>query len=467
MLNFASKNNRFACLIAMIEKISVKNFLSFKEEIVFDFSASQEKPKKGFEYMDWFVETNKKKILKAQFLFGNNGTGKSNFIALIKTLRLLVCRNSQSKSQGEFQLPYSPFKLSEETKKQPSHIGIVFYVNDIRYSYDVEWKDSIILLENLEKKQGKSKSVCIFRRSFDKEKDMTNVVFPSKSINAATQSIIKENAINNSSVISIYDGKNIEAEDLKNVFSYFSSIMILDSLENIDLLSMLENRKDSINLKTLVLALLKDFGSNIVDYEIDCFEIKINDQEARLMRSYLGNERFEKEFPTGCRKAKSIRFAHFTENPNQFGWLTENEESLGTINMIKLMIALYDGCASKSAIFIDECSYGIHQLTFGRIVQFFLAASIKTQAFMASQNLSIMDMEGFRRDTIKIFDKNRTTGETYCQKIDLRKYHKNQSIVRAYLDHSFGSLPDFPTQDVWVKHLLQFRKNVIDEMSEE
>ena len=86
---------------------------------------------------------------------------------------------------------------------------------------------------------------------------------------------------------------------------------------------------------------------------------------------------------------------------------------------------------------------------------------------MASQNLSIMDMEGFRRDTIKIFDKNRTTGETYCQKIDLRKYHKNQSIVRAYLDHSFGSLPDFPTQDEWVKHLLQFRKNVIDEMSEE
>lgn len=46
----------------MIEQIVIKNFLSFKNEETFDFTASMEKNKKGFEYMKWYEEQNRKKF---------------------------------------------------------------------------------------------------------------------------------------------------------------------------------------------------------------------------------------------------------------------------------------------------------------------------------------------------------------------------------------------------------------------
>ncbi len=76
---------------------------------------------------------------------------------------------------------------------------------------------------------------------------------------------------------------------------------------------------------------------------------------------------------------------------------------------------------------------------------------------MASQHLSIMDMDGFRRDTMKFFDKNRQTGETICKEVDLRRYHKNINILKAYLDNSFGCLPEFPTTEECINKLSKYQ----------
>ncbi len=449
----------------MIEKITLTNFLSFKNETEFDFSASQEKQKKGFEYMDWVEEVNGKKILKTQFLFGNNGTGKSNYISAIDTLRNLVCKNSKSKSNDLFKISNCAFKLSEETKNKPSKIKIVFNAEDIRYHYEIEWTDSVIISECLEKSRGKGKKFCLFTRSFDAERDITVVSFPSNEIKPETQNTIIENTIKNSSVISLYDVMNIEAQDLRNVYNYFRSINIIYNMGAYDLIRILESRQDEDKLKPLLLSLLKDLGSNIIDYQIDTVDVKMDENEARFLHSLLGEELFNKECSSGYKKIKSIRYAHPTDIDDKAGWL--QKESLGTLNMIKLIVALYDSCMAQVPVFIDECAYGIHQMTFGRIIQFFLSISHRTQAIMASQNLSIMEMEGFRRDTIKIFDKNRKTGETFCNKIDLRKYHKNLNIVRTYLNDSFGGLPKFPPIDEWAKSLKRYRKTIEESQTNE
>lgn len=79
---------------------------------------------------------------------------------------------------------------------------------------------------------------------------------------------------------------------------------------------------------------------------------------------------------------------------------------------------------------------------------------------MASQQVSIMEMDGFRRDTVKFFDKDRTTGVTTCKKIDMKKYHKNISIVNAYLNDSFGCLPEYPTQEQWEEKLIAYKEQM-------
>lgn len=442
----------------MIEKLTLENFLSFKERIEFDFTATQERPKKGYEHIHWFEDINKKKILKALFLFGNNGTGKSNFLSAISILSGIICTKSLSKTSEESKMPETFFKLSSDTIGKPSNISIVFHTCDIRYTYDIAWQNNVIIKESLLKQEGARKSIEIFNRSFDEKKDIVTVDFSRKGFNQEAKSTIRNNVIKNSSVISIYDDKNFENEDIKNVYKYFDNIGIFFRLDSIDLPSMLENRKNKEHLKSIIIPLLKDLGSNIIDYNVETVESKISETEALFLKLLLGEEEVQKRYPNGLKKIQSLRFAHLTDAANETAWLRETEESLGTLNMIRLMIVFYDACRLRSPIIIDECAYGIHQQTFGRILQFFLSTSTHAQAFMASQNLSLMDMEGFRRDTLKFFDKDRRTGVSSCTKIDLHKYHKNLNILKVYLDNSFGSLPEFPTSEEWKERLLQYKE---------
>jgi hypothetical protein len=318
----------------------------------------------------------------------------------------------------------------------------------IKYVYRLSFSDNTIWEENLMKYERTRKPVEVFNRYFDKEKGFTIVDFTSPTIDIDDQERILDNVIQNTTVISIYDEKNIKSVDLKNVFYYFLHVNVIYKLDDIPLPSMFANRKDHENLRNVLLPLLKDLGSNIIDYEVNTSSSKISEEEAAIFKQILGEEIFNQRYPNGERKDVYLRFAHPSETPEHKTWLNEDEESYGTRNMIRLIIILYDCSRSNSLIAIDEGATGIHQQTFGRIVQFFLGTS-HNQFIMSSQQVAIMDMDGFRRDTVKFFDKEWGTGITSCEKIDLRKFHKNISIVNAYLNHSFGCLPEFPRLPEW------------------
>lgn len=441
----------------MIEQIVLENFLSFKKETKFEFKASMEKPRKGYEFIKWYEEINRTKLLKIQFLFGNNATGKTNFLKFLDIMRNLVCTRRTSKTSKESRIPDTYFKLSDDTINKPTKAEITFHVNQIKYVYGLSFGDNTIWDEKLQKYERTRKPVEVFHRIYDKDKGFTIVEFKSPAIDIEDQEKILDNVIQNTTVISIYDEKNIKSEDLKNVFNYFRHVTVIDKLEDFSLASMFANRKDPENLRKVLLPLLNDLGSNIIDYEVNTSSSKISEEESAIFKQILGEEIFNQRYPNGERKDVYIRFAHPSKTPEHKTWLNEDEESFGTRNMIRLIIILYDCSRNNSLIAIDEGATGIHQQTFGRIVQFFLGTS-HNQFIMSSQQVAIMDMDGFRRDTVKFFDKDWNTGITSCEKIDLRKYHKNISIVNAYLNHSFGCLPEFPELPEWKKKIESYNE---------
>ena len=447
----------------MFEKITLENFLSFKERTEFSFIASLERPKKGFEFAPWYEVVDNQKLLKAQFLFGNNGTGKSNFLSAISVLSNMACTKSLSKTSENSKLPETYFKLSEESIEKPSSITSTFHTNGRCYTYSISWLNNIITTESLTYRQGKKKELTVFSRSFDSDQDIVTIDFETKFITPEDQNIIRNNIIQNGSVISIYDEKNLVSEDIRNVYEYFYKIGIYFNLDSIDLSSMFENRKDKDSLRKILLNLLHDLGSNIVDYNVETIESKMNEQETMFLKILMGEEELKKRYPDGVKKMQSIKFAHSIDKTDKLAWLRESEESEGTLNMIRLIILLYDACSRKSPVIIDECVSGIHQQTFGRILQFFLSSATHTQAIMASQHLAIIEMDGFRRDTLKFFDKDRETGISHCKKVDLHKYHKNQNLIKVYLDNSFGCLPEFPTMETWKENLCKYKEFINDE----
>lgn len=445
--------------------MTLTNFLSFKNETKFDFIASMEKPKKGFEYMKWYETVNKKKILKAQFLFGNNATGKSNFLSSLSFIREIICGQKKSKTDDDSKIPDTYFKLSSTTIEQPSTLEIAFHTADNRYVYNVATYDNTIIEEQLRRSTSGKKEITIFTRKYDQHKDISIIDFAPKVFDNATADAIRKSVIKNTSVISVYDEMNFESDDFKNVYQYFFYARVFYHFEDISLPSMLDSRKDKIRLKNMLLPLLQDLGSNIVDYVVSTIKEKIAENEAKFLTNIMGEDKFKEQFPNGERKIRTLRFAHTADTPSKMGWLSESEESYGTLNMIRLIILFYDACKYKSPLAVDECSIGIHQQTFGRIIQFFMATFENMQFILASQQISLMDMDGFRRDTVKFFDKNRDTGVTTCKKIDLKKYHKNLSIVNAYFNSSFGCLPEFPNQEQWIDKLIHYKNMLNDESS--
>ena len=121
----------------MIEYIALTNFFSFKERTEFSLKATKEKPRGTFSGEDWWTEVDGIKLLKAAFLLGNNGSGKTNFLNALSVLNEFITVNRDSKAFFRNRLPDVSFRLSDETKNAPSVIEVAFHTAGYRYIYYV------------------------------------------------------------------------------------------------------------------------------------------------------------------------------------------------------------------------------------------------------------------------------------------------------------------------------------------
>lgn len=353
-------------------------------------------------------------------------------------------------------------------RQKPSHISVVFHVDKIRYTYTLEWDCKTIQTEVLKKQMGRKDDEIVFERKFDAARDVVEITFNDKcKLSDDTKRIIRENVIRNTTVISVYDNKNFEAQDIAAVHRYFEVPLHFYGLddERLDLCSMLTRRANADQIHDLLISMLNCVGSNIRDYKVDTTKRKLDPEFAEFLRAKLTPEEYAERFPDNMETSQYLRFAHYNNDVDEtatypYIWLTEGEESRGTLNMIRLMIILIDAANTNALATIDECAMGIHQETFNRIIQFYLSISNGSQVFLATQALPVLDMDGFRRDTARFFDKDFKTGVSTVEAIDLRKFHANKNIYKNYVDHAFGGKPTVPSNEEWILKLQEFKSEI-------
>ena len=118
-------------------------------------------------------------------------------IALNEAFRLLVLPKSDAarKITG-----YIPFII---TKDKPTEMHVSFYANGVRYDYDVEFNDQYIFNERLYYYPNKSKSL-FYERKFVGDNVQAEIKFGSSlKLLVKTQESIRENTLNNHSVLSV------------------------------------------------------------------------------------------------------------------------------------------------------------------------------------------------------------------------------------------------------------------------
>ena len=126
----------------MLIDFTLRNFLSFKEEISFSMLAA--KSVKEHEQPDSMDSCNvinvpytDSKLLKVATIYGANGSGKSNLLSAMSFFKHMVLDSFKNDSilRRVTELSY---QFSVESQKEPSSFEMTFIIEDKRYRYGFE-----------------------------------------------------------------------------------------------------------------------------------------------------------------------------------------------------------------------------------------------------------------------------------------------------------------------------------------
>ena len=256
-------------------------------------------------------------------------------------------------------------------------------------------------------KSNQSRGSYIYIRKYARETDRSIITYGSGCLlSKADRNALEINTLNNATVLATLSFLNIEGEGLREHRQFFQNNISNVRRSETSLADKLRTNnpaKDAM-MKRMLLKLLKDVGTNIVDYCVDDTSVNIED----IAKSGAPKELVEalrKQFPSGEMRNRSLRFIHSTEH-NGTRSLDSGMESLGTISIVRLLVVLYDIVTGKKTTCIDEIETGIHTTALDFILEMYLTIAEDCQIVVATHNLSLLKSDYIRRDAIRKFTKD-------------------------------------------------------------
>lgn len=416
----------------MIKDFWVKNFLSIRDKQVLDFTAKGPASELVAEITEGIF------LYKLGILFGSNASGKSNMLFALNEVFALLVHPKSDAAQGIEN--YIPFAL---TKDEPTEMHVSFYANAIRYDYDVKFNGKHILSETLYYYPNKSKSL-FYERKFVGENVQADIKFgTSLKLLAKTQDSIRENTLNNHSVLSV-----CRKAALKEDIAPFNTLhsWIMDRYHDVDgdgkrgLVEILKDAYADSKKRRFYNTMLQKADLNILEYK-PVLEDRIVPPEIR--------ERILKEnYPEDVKEkllrstVETVKFVNHSEIGNfdvPLVWQSE-----GTKKYIQILDALYDMIQSEHVFYLDELGEDLHYDLLFYYLNVFLFNSNNSQLIITSQETTLLmqDMLNDNRGAVWFVEKNRETASSEYARGDSFGLHKNLSLFNSYRIGRLGAKPE-------------------------
>ena len=408
----------------MIERFTVENYMSYQREEVLSFVASN-KEKGSALPPQWYKQIGEKRILRLLICVGLNGTGKTKMFSALNYLRMMV---TEKPDKPEAKPTYKPFLLDNDSRNRPTKLTLSYFVDGVDYYYKLWVSANRIEEEELRRS---SSGALVYSRSHNQENDTVAIRFgPACDLSKADQRMLEANVIQNASVMSVFGALNMDSRILRENYDYFVNRISLVKRSDRGLVDRLQTRdvERDKRVKTLLLKLLKDVGTNIVDYEVDDASLSIAD----LVKSgapELVIQAMKEQFPSGIISHKNLRFIHSTANAGVKD-LDSGSESFGTMNIIRLLVVMYDIVMGRKCACIDEVEAGIHTKALAFILKMYLSIAEECQIAVATHDLSLLGHPDLRRDAVRMFEKDEN-GSTYVRKHEY--VHNTINYQKLYL----------------------------------
>ena len=404
----------------MILNIKLKNYRSYKDEVIYTLEASSSKAKE-FNY----YECEDFKVLKTSLMYGPNASGKSNIVRAFFELRNLIIKKP---TVDDSLLIYDPFKFDINSSKSAIEIDIEFLINDIKYKYVTKIEHKNILEEFLYYYPNKREVILFERKRFE---DDSNI----QKGNLGDKFGKKEITVFKNQLLLSKFGDDEPHEIISEVFLYFKRLYVYNATNRIhyELLNdkvsedFLEDNKLKKKLEKLI---------NYADTKIKGIEINKSNSNYKRKIDYLWKK---SDF--------NINGIHdLYDNNILVGETTLSllEESIGTQSLFVLGAKIIETLEKGSVLVVDELDTSLHSFITKMIIMLFQDKNINNknaQLIFTTHDISLLDKDLIRKDQVWITEKN-DKGETDLYSLqDFENLREDTSFDKWYLSGKFGGVP--------------------------
>ena len=431
----------------MLLRLIAENLTSFKEAVEFNTFPSS----KSHSHENHKITCGHATALRMSAIYGANGAGKSNLLAILTVLKWMV------EAEGFRSIVFHDdlrFKFDKSCESKPSGIAIEFYQNDNVFYYHVEFDRYEVLLEELYLSK-KTKDVKLFVRN---QSDIQmNGDFVKKGLNDqfldALDRLVRSDMLLLSFLGRYYSTEIPLVTDAYSWFTDTLKIVLPSTLMGIephlidknpvfrDLVnSTIPELKTGISRITVHKEVLNEDNvkSNSELYQI-AKDAKQHPNEPQVYvreHDVVTNVVFE----DGVLYLKKLVSIHSSLDGSEVE-MSLMLESDGTRRLLEYMPVLYAVIQENKVYAVDEIERSIHPIMIKDIVRKLSeSTTAKGQLIFTTHESGLLDQNIFRPDEIWFSQKD---AEQATQLYPLSDFniHKTANIENGYLNGRYGGIP--------------------------
>lgn len=422
----------------MILEFKIKNYLSFKDEVVFSFEATADDTLEDYYVTEVAPGV---RLLKMAMVYGANASGKSN---LLKAFNFIKDFINAVPSQKNEETEFVPFKFNNE-KLRPGYFELVFYIESKKHKYVLELDENKVYREGLYYYPGTQPAV-VFDRFLDNETQTSKINFGSKTkLSNTAKEQIELKTLVNTSVLAAFSQLNLVFPELNSVKQWFNG-QFMDIIDPYTELKRYSDRHIEKNdrLKKWAIQFIKEADFNISDILFEEEIRKIPDDLIEVFKhSPLPEEEKIRISNEKNIHIQSTIFEHTIKrgDEDEVYNLPEELQSRGTMRYYGLTAPFFNTIEKNGFLPIDEIGSALHPLLVMHFLREFLKRSNQAQLLFTTHNLSLlMEKDILRKDAIWFTEKNRDGSSNLYSMADFN-FRKELSFYNAYKQGKFGAIP--------------------------
>ena len=428
---------------AILKSISATNFGPFNGTIEFDMETSV--PKGQIIENHTFFAGDNQQFNKIAYIYGANGSGKSNFCKIIlqiqRAIMLSPIRASNNPQlldmlplKDELAVQRNYFKFDVSGKGRETSYSVQILIDDVLYTYSFSIaENNDVVSEKLTKKKRRTETIL----------ERTSPKFDSITLKSELKSfqdnvhVVKDNAL----CLSM-------ASFLNNKLATF----LVATITNIQVVNMaamrglsnLSEETFSAEKKEEYLRILKSADPTLEDIQVEFNEKKV--EKHSLDTDDLENRAvILKSVRVDVKSTHSIYDNHKAVSQSELPFL--QIESNGTIKLLDILPTVFEALSTGNILIVDEIENGLHPTVVKKMIELFYNPETNphnAQLICTTHNILLIN-EAVQRDEVWLMDKNEY-GESSMKHISdisgLRSYDK---LGQKMIEGAFGAMPNIIT----------------------